>query len=153
MSLDLKLSFRKMLPDDAGGVELVEKACFTIPWSRKSFWQEASNDKAYYLLAIDEHNDQKIIGYVGMWVLFGEAQITNVAVMPEYQNQSIGRKMLNEIICIAKEKGADAMTLEVRPSNQSAIHLYESLGFKSVGRRRGYYENGEDAEIMWLMDL
>lgn len=153
MSLDLKLSFRKMLPDDAGGVELVEKACFAIPWSRKSFWQEASNDKAYYLLAIDEHNDQKIIGYVGMWVLFGEAQITNVAVMPEYQNQSIGRKMLNEIICIAKEKGADAMTLEVRPSNQSAIHLYESLGFKSVGRRRGYYENGEDAEIMWLMDL
>lgn len=150
---ELKLSFRKMVPEDADGVEIVEKACFDMPWSRKSFWQEASNDKAYYLLAIDENDNDKIIGYTGMWVLFGEAQITNVAVMPQYQNAGIGRKMLTEAIKIAKAKGADAMTLEVRPSNASALHLYESMGFKSAGRRRGYYEDGEDAEIMWLMNL
>lgn len=150
---EVKLNFRKMVPEDADGVEIVEKACFDMPWSRKSFWQEASNDKAYYLLAIDENADDKIIGYTGMWVLFGEAQITNVAVMPEYRNLGIGRKMMKEIIQIAKSKGADAMTLEVRPSNDSALHLYKSLGFKSVGRRRGYYEDGEDAEIMWLMNL
>lgn len=150
---EVKLNFRKMVPEDADGVEIVEKACFDMPWSRKSFWQEASNDKAYYLLAIDENADDKIIGYTGMWVLFGEAQITNVAVMPEYRNLGIGRKMMKEIIQIAKSKGADAMILEVRPSNDSALHLYKSLGFKSVGRRRGYYEDGEDAEIMWLMNL
>ena len=149
----MKLSFRKMLPDDAEAVERVEKACFAMPWSRKSFWQEASNDKAYYLLAIDEEAEQLVIGYTGMWVLFDEAQITNVAVNPIYQNRGVGRQMMSAIMQIAKDKGANAMTLEVRPSNSSAVHLYESLGFKSVGRRRGYYEDGEDAEIMWLTNL
>lgn len=149
----MKLSFRKMLPDDAEAVERVEKACFAMPWSRKSFWQEASNDKAYYLLAIDEEAEQLVIGYTGMWVLFDEAQITNVAVSPIYQNRGVGRQMMSAIMQIAKDRGANAMTLEVRPSNSSAMHLYESLGFKSVGRRRGYYEDGEDAEIMWLTNL
>lgn len=149
----MKLSFRKMLPDDAEAVERVEKACFAMPWSRKSFWQEASNDKAYYLLAIDEEAEQLVIGYTGMWVLFDEAQITNVAVSPIYQNRGVGRQMMSAIMQIAKDRGANAMTLEVRPSNSSAVHLYESLGFKSVGRRRGYYEDGEDAEIMWLTNL
>lgn len=142
-----------MLPSDAEAVERVEKACFAMPWSRKSFWQEASNDKAYYLLAIDEEAEQLVIGYTGMWVLFDEAQITNVAVSPVYQNKGVGRQMMKAIIQIAKAKRANAMTLEVRPSNSSAVHLYESLGFKSVGRRRGYYEDGEDAEIMWLTNL
>lgn len=146
----MNIQFRKMLPEDASSVEVVEKACFDMPWSRESFWQEACNEKAYYLLA---QVDEKVIGYVGMWVLFDEAQITNVAVSPEYQNKGIGRLMMQEIMKIAKEKKANAMTLEVRPSNDSALHLYESLGFKSVGRRRGYYEDGEDAEIMWLTDL
>ena len=149
----MKLSFRKMLPDDAEAVERVEKACFAMPWSRKSFWQEASNDKAYYLLAIDEEAEQLVVGYTGMWVLFDEAQITNVAVSPIYQNRGVGRQMMRAIMQIAKDKGANAMTLEVRPSNSSAVHLYEALGFKSVGRRRGYYEDGEDAEIMWLTNL
>lgn len=146
----MQINFRKMTPDDASKVELVEKACFAMPWSRESFWQEASNDKAYYLVALDEQN---IIGYVGAWILFGEAQITNVAVMPAYQDKGIGRLMMQEIIKIALEHEATSMTLEVRPSNSRAIHLYESLGFKSVGRRKGYYEDGEDAEIMWITDL
>lgn len=82
-----------------------------------------------------------------------KAQITNVAITPEYQNKGIGRLMMKEIIKISQERKANAMTLEVRPSNKGAIHLYESLGFKSVGRRRGYYEDGEDVEIMWITDL
>ncbi len=145
------LNFRKMVPDDASAVEFVEKACFKIPWSRESFWREASNDKAYYLLALD---GEKVIGYVGMWILLDEAQITNVALLPKYRSQGFGREMMKRIIAIAKTKGATAMTLEVRPSNLVAINLYESLGFKSVGTRRGYYEDtGEDALIMWLTSL
>lgn len=146
----MNINFRKMTPEDASAVEIVEKACFDMPWSRQPFWQEASNDKAYYLLALDE---ERVIGYVGVWILFDEAQITNVAITPEYQNKGIGRLMMKEIIKISQERKANAMTLEVRPSNERAIHLYKSLGFKSVGRRRGYYEDGEDAEIMWITDL
>ena len=131
----MNLTFRKMVPEDASAVEIVEKACFSMPWSRQAFWEEASNDKTYYLLALD---DTKVIGYVGVWILFDEAQITNVAVLPEYRNQKIGYRMMEKIIQI---------------SLQSALHLYEKLGFKSVGRRRNYYEDGEDAEIMWITDL
>ena len=76
-----------------------------------------------------------------------------MAITPEYQNKGIGRLMMKEIIKISQERKANAMTLEVRPSNKGAMHLYESLGFKSVGRRRGYYEDGEDAEIRWITDL
>lgn len=146
----MNLQFRKMMPEDAPNVETVEKACFSMPWSRRAFWEEASNDKTYYLLALD---DTTVIGYVGAWILFDEAQITNVAVLPEYRNQKIGYRMMRQIMKIVLAKGASAMTLEVRPSNSSAIHLYKKLGFKSAGRRRGYYEDGEDAEIMWITDL
>lgn len=146
----MKLNFRKMVPEDATAVEIVEKACFSMPWSRQAFWEEAGNDKTYYLLALD---DTKIIGYVGAWILFDEVQITNVAVLPQYRNLGIGKNMMQRIMQIALQKGATSMTLEVRPSNASALHLYEKLGFKSAGRRRNYYEDGEDAEIMWITDL
>ena len=143
-----------MIPEDALAVERVEKECFDMPWSRESFWKEASNDKAYYLLAIADNGKSKcVIGYVGVWILLDEAQITNVAVLPAYRDKGVGRQMMKEIIKISLAKNATAMTLEVRPSNARAIHLYESLGFKSVGRRRSYYEDGEDAEIMWITNL
>ena len=61
----MQINFRKMTPEDASAVEIVEKSCFDMPWSRQSFWQEASNDKAYYLLALD---GERVIGYVGVWI-------------------------------------------------------------------------------------
>ncbi len=148
---EFKLSFRRMVPDDAADVETVETACFKIPWSRESFWREASNENTHYLLALD---GDKVIGYAGAWLVCDEAQITNVAVLPQYRNKGVGRQMMQHMIADCAQRGAAAMTLEVRPSNARALHLYESLGFKSAGRRRGYYEdNGEDAEIMWLTEL
>ena len=73
------ISFREMTPEDADAVEQVEKASFFVPWSRKSFWEEAANERTYYLLALD---DDKVVGYAGTWILDDEAQITNVAVAP-----------------------------------------------------------------------
>ncbi len=141
-----------MLPEDAAGVEIVEKACFAMPWSRQSFWEEAAKKDAYYLLAADADDNGKIIGYVGVWFVLGEGQITNVALMPQYQGQGIASMMISRIIEIAKEHDIGSMTLEVRPSNQKAIKLYQKFGFKSVGRRPRYYiDNNEDAEIMWLI--
>jgi ribosomal-protein-alanine acetyltransferase len=147
----MKLHFKKMTTEDAAAVEEVEKASFGMPWSRESFWEEAVNDKAYYLLVLDE---DKVIGYAGTWVLFDEAQITNVAVAPSYRGKGVGLTLLRELMQIVKTLGASAMTLEVRPSNTAAIALYEKLGFKSVGLRPGYYQdNGEAAMIMWLTKL
>ncbi len=145
------INFREMLPEDADEVAEVEKKCFPVPWSRESFWREASNENTLYLLIL---NDDEIIGYAGTWISFEEAQITNVAVVPEYRGNGNGRALMEELIRRVKEKGVTAMTLEVRPSNVVALGLYESLGFKDCGRRPKYYsDNGEDAIIMWNTGL
>ncbi|MCR5558829.1 MAG: ribosomal protein S18-alanine N-acetyltransferase [Schwartzia sp.] len=140
-----------MRPEDAAGVEKVELASFAVPWSRQSFWEAAANDKTHYLLAVD---GEEIIGYAGTWILGDEAQITNVAIAPEYRGKGVGKKLMAELIKASIERGAVRMTLEVRPSNAAAIALYTSFGFKDCGRRPGYYQdNGEDAIIMWNMNL
>ncbi|WP_196593764.1 ribosomal protein S18-alanine N-acetyltransferase [Pectinatus sottacetonis] len=149
----MNMIFRQMQPSDAGAVELVEKACFAMPWSRKAFWEEAAKKDAYYLLAVDKSMDrEKVVGYVGVWLIFNEGHITNVALIPEYRGKGIASLMIKNIISVVKKRAIDSMTLEVRPSNEKAISLYKKFGFKSVGRRPHYYlNNNEDAEIMWLI--
>ena len=145
------LTFRKMLPTDAAAVEKVELACFSMPWSRESFWEEAAQEAAYYLLALD---DEEVIGYVGVWLLGEEGHITNVAVAPEMRRRGVGAALLAELMRIALGRSVRSMTLEVRPSNEAALALYKKFGFRSVGRRPHYYtDNAEDAEILWNTDI
>ncbi len=148
------IEFYRMVQEDADGVARVEAACMPVPWSRQSFWEEASHTDAYYLIARDVDRDNLIVAYAGCWVLANEGHITNVAVDPDYQGQGLGRKLMNELTSRVKALGVDSMTLEVRPSNTVAINLYTSLGFRSVGQRPKYYTNPvEAAEIMWNTKL
>ena len=148
------IEFYRMVQEDADGVTRVEAACMPVPWSRQSFWEEASHTDAYYLIARDVDRDNLIVAYAGCWVLANEGHITNVAVDPDYQGQGLGRRLMNELTSRVKALGVDSMTLEVRPSNTVAINLYTSLGFRSVGQRPKYYTNPvEAAEIMWNTKL
>lgn len=148
------IEFYRMVQGDADGVARVEAACMPVPWSRQSFWEEASHTDAYYLIARDVDRDNLIVAYAGCWVLANEGHITNVAVDPDYQGQGLGRRLMNELTSRVKALGVDSMTLEVRPSNTVAINLYTSLGFRSVGQRPKYYTNPvEAAEIMWNTKL
>ena len=148
------IEFYRMVQEDADGVARVEAACMPVPWSRQSFWEEASHTDAYYLIARDVDRDNLIVAYAGCWVLANEGHITNVAVHPDYQGQGLGRRLMNELTSRVKALGVDSMTLEVRPSNTVAINLYTSLGFRSVGQRPKYYTNPvEAAEIMWNTKL
>ena len=145
------ISFREMTPEDAAAVEEIERASFAVPWSRRAFWEEAANERTLYLVA---RMDGEIVGYAGAWIILDEAQITNVAVAPEKRGQGIGRRLMDEMMARAKARGASRMTLEVRPSNEAALTLYKSCGFLDYGRRPRYYQdNGEDAVIMWKMEL
>lgn len=148
------IEFYRMVQEDADGVARVEAACMPVPWSRQSFWEEASHTDAYYLIARDVDRDNLIVAYAGCWVLANEGHITNVAVDPDYQGQGLGRRLMNELTSRVKALGVDSTTLEVRPSNTVAINLYTSLGFRSVGQRPKYYTNPvEAAEIMWNTKL
>ena len=142
-----KVEFRRMLASDADEIAAIEEMTFAMPWSRKDFWAEAVNENAIYIVGTV---DNKVIAYAGVWISFEEAQVTNVAVHPDYRGQGIGTKLFARLIEEVKTRGVTAITLEVRPSNEAAVKLYESFGLKSVGRRKGYYlDNGEDALIMW----
>ncbi|MFI3177939.1 MAG: ribosomal protein S18-alanine N-acetyltransferase, partial [Methylococcaceae bacterium] len=87
-------------------------------------------------------------------IAVGEAHILNISVDPVEKNQGIGRKMLENLIDVARGR-AETVFLEVRPSNTAAIALYEDVGFNEIGVRKGYYpaENGREDAIMLALTL
>ena len=93
--------------------------------------------------------DPEIMGYVGLWLIAGEGHITNVAVHPDHRRGGVAKVLLKLILDACEEQGIKDVTLEVRPSNEAALGLYRGFGFKEEGRRPKYYENGEDALILW----
>lgn len=142
-----KLTFRLMEERDLDQVVQIEKENFSVPWSRKSFLETLGLPHAIYVVAEQEG---QIAGYCGCYQILEEAEIVNVAVDKALRRKGIGRRMLTELMRLGEERGAFAYTLEVRSSNTPAIRLYESLGFKSLGVRKNFYEKPtEDAIIMW----
>lgn len=145
------IHFRTLLPEDAEGVARVERESFPTPWSREDFWREASNDFACYIVALD---DMEIIGFAGCWISFEEAQVTNIALTSAQRGRGLGKVLMAKLMRAAAERGVERMTLEVRPSNTSALRLYEGLGFAAIGVRKKYYQdNDEDAILMWHTKL
>ena len=144
----MNVEIRYMSIEDLDSIMQIEHTSFTIPWSKASFAQELQdNDKAVYIIA---HHNEKVMGYGGMWKIIDEAHITNIAVHPDYRNNSIGCQLLQGLINIAKQLNIVSMTLEVRESNHAARRLYAKYGFNEAGKRKKYYEdNQEDAVIMW----
>ena len=111
-----------------------------------------SNDLAKYFSVFNEQDE--LIGYCGIWQILEEAHITNIAVSPEYRRKHIGEALLKTIIDNCYRNMVKFITLEVRVSNTPAISLYEKYGFKSLGTRKGYYQdNNEDALIMWTENI
>ena len=142
-----KLNIRRMEEGDLDQVCAIEEETFSMPWSRKSFRDTISY---YHTLFLVAELDGEIAGYCGCYQSLEEAEITNIAVRRQLRGHGIGRRLLMELMRLGKEQGAFAYTLEVRVSNQAAIHLYESLGFVSFGIRKNFYERPrEDAMIMW----
>lgn len=139
---------RKAEEGDILGMAALDRLCFAHPWSEQAFADELkSNPRAFYLVA--EWNGE-LIGYAGLWAILEEGHITNVAVHPAHQNKGLGTLLLSTLIETAESQGLTAFTLEVRPSNESALALYAKFGFRIEGRRTNYYEdNGEDALILW----
>ena len=139
--------YRRMNVADVDQVTALERATFAIPWSRDSFMREMTeNVVARYLVA---ERDGRIIGYAGAWVILDECHITNVAVAEAERGQGIGRQLTARLLQYVSNLGAAYATLEVRLSNLRAQHLYASLGFVTLGKRKQYYEdNQEDALLM-----
>lgn len=95
-----------------------------------------------------------IVGFAGMWILYDEAHVTTIGVLPEFRGLGLGELLLSHLFGEARRRRAEWLTLEVRVSNSPAQALYEKYGFTRQGLRRRYYsDNGEDAYIMWSASL
>ena len=101
-----------------------------------------------FLVALEEATE-KVVGYAGLLVMADEGYITNVAVFPEYRRQGIAGQLLEVFLRFAQANALAFLTLEVRPSNDAAIALYQGYGFEEKGRRKNYYDfPKEDALIL-----
>lgn len=150
-TMEIKISpMEKSEVDEVLKIE--EQAYGEHHWSKDSFYGELSNDLAYYYCAYD--SNKNLLGYAGSWRIVEEAHITTIAVKPELKRRKIGEALLTRILSDCYEDKIKYITLEVRVSNIPAIKLYEKYGFKSLGTRKGYYQNNnEDALIMWTENI
>ena len=116
-------------------IAVLERECFSSPWSENALSEELENPDSHFLVA----EADGVAGYIGVQEICGEAYITNVAVFGKYRKLGIGRALLRAASDDAKARNCEFITLEVRISNAPAISLYESEGFEKVGVRKNFY--------------
>ena len=136
---------RNMTVEDLDEVLKLETACFSHPWTKNMFLGELAQTTTTYMVA---EQDEKIVGYMGMYQAADEGNVTNIAVLPEYRRLGIASALLDSFINLCINKKLCFLTLEVRKSNIGAISLYKKFGFTEVGLRPKYYDNSEDAVLM-----
>lgn len=143
----MKIEVRKLQMEDVEALAKIESEAFSMPWSKQDFEDLLSRNYCVYMVALV---DGVVAGCCGYTDSFHEANIDNVVVAEAFRGMGIAQKMLGELIAYGEADGVEAFTLEVRVSNQVAIHVYEKLGFSSEGIRPRFYEKPvEDANIMW----
>lgn len=148
--MSAEILIRKMAEADLKQVETLEKQIFSDPWSYNSFKTDLQNEMALPLVAVD---GDTVVGYACNYIVADEAQVGNFAVAREYRQCGVAKLLMDEIIKIAKNKKCTEIYLEVRESNLPARALYASYGFKSVGRRDGYYRNPRENAIIMAKEL
>jgi ribosomal-protein-alanine N-acetyltransferase len=138
-----------MTASDLDAIMAIERVNFPFPWTEGNF--KDSMNSGYMCLVMEQ--GKQLMGYAVLMMVLDEAHLLNISVAQSHQGQGWGRYLLVQMMAIGREKGGLNMFLEVRPSNHSALGLYESMGFNEMGIRPGYYpaHNGrEDAVLMGM---
>jgi ribosomal-protein-alanine N-acetyltransferase len=146
---DDRLDVRRLELRDLNAIEGIERASYRTPWSRSMFAGELAKPSSLSLGAFDTETAE-LLGYLIISRYVDAWHVMNVAVAPEHRRRKIATMLLDRLFELTAGDGQRGYTLEVRVSNDVAIRLYERVGFKPRGIRRGYYtDNREDALIMW----
>jgi ribosomal-protein-alanine N-acetyltransferase len=146
--------------DLRGGVMAIESVSYPRPWSQSVFESEIAQVRSgtrRYLVARRSSTGSgrrgSVIGYGGLWFAADEGHVTNVAVAPNEQRRGVATALLLGLADEAIRHNCIAWTLEVRVSSTGAQELYRRFGFAPAGVRTRYYENTEDAIVMWCNDI
>ena len=135
----------------------IEQDAYPKPWSRAVFESELEQVRSgsrYYIVA---RRRRAVIGYAGLWIspdpAGAQGHITNIVVAADHRRRGVASRLLGSLAAEAIERGCVALTLEVRVSSTGAQELYRKFGFGPAGVRKRYYENTEDAIVMWCHDI
>lgn len=127
----------------------IEDLSFPTPWSLSSFRYELMENPYASLFGATIQHGKVFAAFACVWIIDQEMKINNVAVHPRWRGRGIGSRLIGYLLEFGAQQGCLEATLEVRPSNQVAKQIYDRLGFRTVGRRRGYYsDTHEDALVM-----
>jgi len=136
---------------DLDAIMAIEMEVYRFPWTKQIFYDCI---RVGYCCRLVEYNNQ-VIAYAIMSMAAGEAHLLNLCVCISKQGEGIGQFLLTAMIENAQNRSTDMIFLEVRPSNISAISLYEKNNFNEVGRRKNYYPagNGREDAIIFALDI
>lgn len=128
----------------------LETAAFPDPWSAQSFRDMLEAPQALLFVALDDAG--RLVGYAVGTVAADEGEILNVAVRESHRRQGVARALMAVLLAALEGRGAGNLYLEVRASNEAALALYRSLGFRELGRRFGYYRAPREDAITMVRD-
>jgi len=145
------VELRRLVLDHLEEIDEIERRAYPTPWSRSMFAGELSKPTSICLGAFEaDGEDGALVGYLIVSRYVDAWHVMNVAVDPPHRGRGVATMLLERLFELTADDARRGYTLEVRVSNETAIALYERLGFTSRGLRRGYYtDNREDALIMW----
>jgi [ribosomal protein S18]-alanine N-acetyltransferase len=147
-ALDVNLVLQHITVEWLDRVVELDRICFGQLWSHDQYQRELDSANSDILILINRETAQ-ILAYGCVWAILDEAHITIIAVHPDYHHQGFGTVLLSGLMQCAIARDLARATLEVKVSNIAAIGLYEKFGFTTAGRRKKYYDSGEDALILW----
>jgi [ribosomal protein S18]-alanine N-acetyltransferase len=149
------VSLREMVLEDLEAVMAVEKRAFRNPWSAELLRRELDHDWSTILLAEEPGPEGRavLLGMCIFWIVHDEVHILNVATDPPHQRRGVARLLIQESLARGRKRRCKLATLEVRRSNEPAIALYRSFGFRPVGLRPNYYADEREDALVMLLDL
>jgi [ribosomal protein S18]-alanine N-acetyltransferase len=134
-----------------GAVQAIEQAVYPFPWTHGNFVDSLA---AGHLAQVLRTAEGVIAGYCVALSGVEEMHLLNLTISPPWQGRGHARALLDALVAQCRRQHAQALWLEVRPSNQRARSVYRRYGFVEIGLRRGYYPAGggqrEDACVMRL---
>lgn len=128
----------------------LDKICLGGLWTEAGYRREIDSPNSDLLVLLA---NQQVIGLGCLWAILEEAHITTLAIHPDHHRRRLGQLMLIQLIQSARYRSLTHATLEVRTTNHRALALYQKFGFRTAGRRKRYYSDGEDALILWCSQL
>ncbi len=143
------LCFSRMQVDDIEEVVAIENDVYPHPWTRGNFLDSLYSGYETWTL---REESGPLAGYFLLMLAVDEAHLLNISVRRSLQGRGVGRMQLDKVAELSKENGMSSVLLEVRPSNERALAVYQRYGFIEIGRRKGYYpaagNTREDAIVM-----